>query len=795
MASRLAWTGLLAVLASTAGGPAHAVTPQDVCGRLDAPGAFDAAALTAATSRAEAILSGSKRGAALDEVVSVLELPKRNARPSADEAAAELALARYCSVAGEAMRVSLMGSDRRASAYLRTALRHADAGGSRDLAARIAYRLALAVNQKTANPDTRSAKRRMRAAFEPSVELPTAAPAFSQACGEVFAPAFGEFSTWYAAQASLDCAVANADATGAHELAALSRLQIARTTLVEAERRPTSRAALRDYGGAAAVAGIADAAAMAEGAMRRTLLARLVEAAIDAGKGTATDVVQGAALLRSIPSEDPRERAILFALEGRIEAAAGRMAEAATRYRQAIWFESRSPQPLRLADWYLLLAEAEPDARQAHVAEAYRALEAVRTLLPISDPITEESTFRLRMEPVFRAAVVAQLDAAMAGNGEDRIRAAQEIVEDFRQAEIQSAFGRDCVPARRPIDAGELADNEILLYPILLEDRIELLAASGATRRYERLKPAANATREEVAALVRQMTYSLGYDFDASWKPAADRLWQVLIAPVADRLGPETTLVIVPDGLLRMLPFAALRDPQGRFLMQRTRLSVAPALAYAQPGAPIDREPTVVAAAVGKDVELPSGSFPALSGTAIEAGVASGEGEKAAPRGLLLENFARADLRQALASRQVDILHLATHAAFNGRSERSFIVAGDGAILLSDLRAMIEANRARGDELSLIVLSACETAVGDDQASMGLAGTAVQAGAESALASLWQVNDAGTVELMRSFYDHLRQGEARAEALRSAQLAMIAKGGDFGDPGVWAAFTLLGGWR
>ena len=91
--------------------------------------------------------------------------------------------------------------------------------------------------------------------------------------------------------------------------------------------------------------------------------------------------------------------------------------------------------------------------------------------------------------------------------------------------------------------------------------------------------------------------------------------------------------------------------------------------------------------------------------------------------------------------------------------------------------------------------SACETAVGDDEASMGLAGAAVQSGAVSAIASLWKVSDAGTVALMQAFYGFYRQGQSKSEAMRNAQLAMIDKGGAFADPSVWAAFTLLGAWR
>ena len=71
----------------------------------------------------------------------------------------------------------------------------------------------------------------------------------------------------------------------------------------------------------------------------------------------------------------------------------------------------------------------------------------------------------------------------------------------------------------------------------------------------------------------------------------------------------------------------------------------------------------------------------------------------------------------------------------------------------------------------------------------------MQAGALSAIASLWQVDDAGTAELMRQFYRNYSSGNSRAQSLREAQLALIRKGGDQADPYVWAAFTLLGAWR
>jgi CHAT domain-containing protein len=120
--------------------------------------------------------------------------------------------------------------------------------------------------------------------------------------------------------------------------------------------------------------------------------------------------------------------------------------------------------------------------------------------------------------------------------------------------------------------------------------------------------------------------------------------------------------------------------------------------------------------------------------------------------------------------------------------------------------------------VELLVLSACRTALGDEQAELGFAGLAVQAGVKSALASLWYVSDEATLGLMSQFYEQLKSAPSKAEALRQAQLAMLngqvrIESGNLRDargvvrlpaalaglqdkqlthPYYWAAFTMIG---
>lgn len=94
----------------------------------------------------------------------------------------------------------------------------------------------------------------------------------------------------------------------------------------------------------------------------------------------------------------------------------------------------------------------------------------------------------------------------------------------------------------------------------------------------------------------------------------------------------------------------------------------------------------------------------------------------------------------------------------------------------------------------MLVLSACDTATGDDRAVLGLAGLAVKSGARSTIATLWPVKDKAAEMLMTRFYDQLRKPQiTKAEALRQAQIELIRQT-DFQDPFFWSAFVLVGNW-
>ncbi len=708
-----------------------------------------------------------------DAVLARLQTAAADPQSAADP----LAIARYCLIAGEAMRVARSGSGREAKLLLIGAYRWAQRGRSPELAARAAYRLGLTAVEESGAAGGAGVRGALDDASSEAADV-------MRACAPTLSDAASGQADFFVAAAALDCAAITAASARDFPTAAVANLRLARLNRVYADRDALVRQILLTDAEERLFASLSQALQIADPAMRAEIGLRTLETLIEM-KPDARRIDAGLDTLASATAGRPGLEAYRLGLSARRAKARGDTAARRALLSQAMVLEMQAERPIQLATWYLDLADAEPDQRNAHLEAAYRALESVRPFIPQLDPITQESTFQLRMRAVFESAAEAQLGQ---GSGGASIARAQTIIERYRQAELQNVFGSECVASREPLKPADLAPGEMLLYPVLLRDRVELLYATSASGGFQKIT-VDGVGRDAVAVLAQRMAAEASSGGDG-WRDPARRLFEVIVKPVLAQAGGVQTIIAVPDGPLRSIPLAALLDENDKFLVERARVVVAPALGFSEPGRPVARDPgAVLALSLSKEVELPAGTFPKLEGTTEEARAAAGSA------GLLIQDFRKLDLARGLASRRVDVLHMSTHASFNGRADRAFIVANGESIRLGELREMIADNQARGDSLNLLVLGACETAVGDDQASMGLAGAAVQAGAQSALASLWQVNDLGTAALMRGFYENLRAGQSKAEALQTAQLSLIRSGPEYANPNIWSAFVLLGGWR
>jgi len=161
---------------------------------------------------------------------------------------------------------------------------------------------------------------------------------------------------------------------------------------------------------------------------------------------------------------------------------------------------------------------------------------------------------------------------------------------------------------------------------------------------------------------------------------------------------------------------------------------------------------------------------------------------------LLDQAFGPERLDTTLRQGTFGIVHIAAHGHFAPDAAQSFLLTGQGKLTMAQLAQMVGRLRFREQPLELLTLSACETARGDDRAALGLAGVAIQAGARSALATLWLVADEAAAVLMETFYQRLHEpGMSKARALQQAQLTLL-KQSQYADPFFWAPFLLINNW-
>lgn len=262
---------------------------------------------------------------------------------------------------------------------------------------------------------------------------------------------------------------------------------------------------------------------------------------------------------------------------------------------------------------------------------------------------------------------------------------------------------------------------------------------------------------------------------------AAQQLYQWIIEPYESEFlaaeNIDTILFCLGEGL-RSLPVAALYDGN-QFLLEKYSLSRIPAFNLTQ----TDYEPieqTAILAMGASEFEslsplpaVPSELRNVLAGWRLSH---SRQGASAlstlSPQGQFFLNpdFTLANLKAQVERQSPDIVHLATHAAFRpGTPEESYIQLWDQQLRLDQLRQI----NWQMPTVELLVLSACQTAIGDATAELGFAGLALQAGVKSALASIWNVSDTGTLALMSELYRQLGTHQTKAEALRQAQLKML----------------------
>jgi len=490
------------------------------------------------------------------------------------------------------------------------------------------------------------------------------------------------------------------------------------------------------------------------------------------------------------------QRALSYALGymGELYEKEGRYDQAQQLTQQAVLAAQRVDAPAALYRWYwqtgrLLKAQGNTEA----AITAYQ--NAVSILQTIRDDLTTGYggagiSFREAVGPVYFE--LADLLLARSGQISDPAMVKQDLVdardtvESLKGAELADYFQDDCVARLRAKTTGidQLAPQTAAIYPIILPDRTELLMSTPeGLKRFTAKVDADTLTKE-----VRTFRQLLEKRTTHQYLPHANKLYGWIIGPVESELARQhiDTLVIVPDGPLRTIPMAALYDGK-QFLGARYALATTPGLKLTDPR-PIERKNVLLMInGLTQSVQ----GFPALPYVAQEVKNISGM-----YGGTVLEdqNFVVSKMKKALTEKTYSIVHIASHGQFSSNIDKTFILTYDSKLSMDALENFLGLAKYREEPVELLTLSACQTAAGDDRAALGLAGVAVKAGARSALATLWTVNDPASALLVSEFYRQLENPSvSKAKALQQAQLKLI-QDPRYRHPGYWSPFLLIGNW-
>jgi CHAT domain-containing protein len=362
--------------------------------------------------------------------------------------------------------------------------------------------------------------------------------------------------------------------------------------------------------------------------------------------------------------------------------------------------------------------------------------------------------------------------------------AARDTIEQLKTAELEDYLQDDCVARLQakvtPLDT--ISARTAVIYPILLADRIEILVSlRGGIKRYT-----IPVNKEKLTHEVRRFRTSLENRTTREYLPHAQTLYRWLINPMLDTLTEKeiTTLVIVPDGPLLTIPLAALHDGH-HFLIEEYAVAITPSMNLTDPKPLPDKTIKVLAIGLTESVQ----GYPALPSVESEIeGISNINKTKV----LMDRNFSHQKLQKVFSLSAYTIVHFATHGQFDSDPRKSFILSFDKPILADELKRLIEPSRFRDKPVELLTLSACQTAAGDERAALGLAGIAIKAGARSALATLWLINDQATSDLVVDFYSQLKLS-SKAQALQHAQTHLIQETA-YQHPYFWSPFLLIGNW-
>jgi len=518
----------------------------------------------------------------------------------------------------------------------------------------------------------------------------------------------------------------------------------------------------------------------------------LVESDVDLLHSAYMALIEAVDLAETI--DNPRTASYAYGYLGKLHEDEHRYQEALQLTNRAIFAAQQVKAPASLYKWQwqagrLLNKLGKIDEAISVYKRAVYTVQSIRQEMTRCYGRTQLS-FRESVGPMYLELVDLLLHRADALHESEEydtyLFEAREAVEVQKVFELREYFQDDCVGAAqtgiKTLDI--VSQTAVVVYPVLLPDRTEILVSLPTGLKKFSVRIQGDTINKEAIEFRKKLEKRTTREF----LPHAQKLYDWLIRPIEPDLASINidTLVFVPDGPLRTVPMAALHDGE-QFLINKYAVAVTPGLSLTDPR-PISGEAlNILLVGLTESTQ----GFPPLPHVSSELQTI----QSLYPSKLLVnEEFSTSSVKKALADEQFAVVHIASHAQFDNDIEKTFLLTFDDKVTMDRLEQYVGLLRFREEPLELLTLSACDTATGDDRAALGLAGVAVKAGARSALATLWHINDLATASLVGEFYRQLQEpGGSKAVALQRAQLKML-NDRRYEHPGYWSPFLLINNW-
>ncbi|MBW4690085.1 MAG: CHAT domain-containing protein [Komarekiella atlantica HA4396-MV6] len=453
---------------------------------------------------------------------------------------------------------------------------------------------------------------------------------------------------------------------------------------------------------------------------------------------------------------------------------------------------SNAPDIIYTLEWQLgrlLWAQKDINGAIAAYDAAVETLQYLRSdLVAVNQDV--QFNFRDSVEPVYRESVELLLQSQGTQPDIKILEKARQRIEALQLAELDNFFREACLQGQKvPLD--QVVQNNptaAILYPIILPNELQVIVKipKQPLRHYN-----TKIRQVEVEKILAELRKSLvNPTATKAVEKQSQQVYNWLLQPIESELQASgvNTLVFVLDGALRNLPMAALYDGK-QYLVEKYAIALSVGLQLLDPKPLVQRQLKALTAGLTRPpANYPNyAPLPAIKSefnSITEAGIST--------TSLLDGQFTSKKLENQINTVSFNVVHLATHGQFSSLAENTYILAADGPIKVKDFDSFLRSQDKT--RVELLVLSACQTAAGDNRAALGLAGASVRAGARSTLASLWQIDDESTAMFVSAFYQELKGGKiTKAEALHRAQLQLL-KHPNYKAPSFWSAYVLIGNW-